>query len=174
MPNERCDPGREQEGWQWKAKSTPRADPNHVRRDWSPIGVALASISSVEDRDVVLAKRLVARDDRQTFDRRDGDNEPIERISMMTRKGAYAFGVVERHRQFAKSTIRDGLRRMALRAEFAERRLDDDLPRGSGADPDLGRVLDGCARVAAESRVVRVPPDQGAGIEQEGGQEPLP
>ena len=89
----------------------------------------LASISSVEDRDVVLAKRLVARDDRQTFDRRDGDNEPIEGISMMTRKGAYALGVVERHRQFAKSTIRDGLRRMALRAEFAERRLDDDLPR---------------------------------------------
>jgi hypothetical protein len=94
-----------------------------------------------------------------------GDEEPVERIAMVTRQVARRPRVPRRDGQPGEALLRDQLRELVRGRELAQRALDRRLPDARRAHEDLvGGVGDGGARGVAEHVVVAQPPQHGVGV----------
>jgi len=97
-----------------------------------------------ERRHPVGPNELILRADYHPLEVRLGDNQPIERIVMVTRQRAGMLGMSARHRQNLEAERQHGSDDRSIEAKLPDRSLDGNFPYCRRADDDLVRAVAHC------------------------------
>lgn len=107
----------------------------------------------------------------EPLDLRLGDQEAVERIPVVERQPGDVPGVLGTHREPVEALGRHGRQQIVAARELPGRAFDRELPDRDGADQDLVLgIRPGLARRDGQPGVIREPPQQRVGVEEQAAQ----